>query len=108
METSDNNIFGAGDVTEYKGILYGLWNAAQYQGKTAAQNALGKEIQFGGISRSNVLKVLGLDMFSIGEFTSLDASYYQYEKENHSRYCNFILREGKMVGSIIQRLLQEI
>lgn len=101
METSNKNIYGAGDVTEYNGTLYGLWNVAQFQGKVAAQNAIGNETQFGGIPRSNVLKVLGLDMFSIGEFNPKDGSYYQYEQEGSDKYFNFVLRDGKMVGSII-------
>ena len=101
MQTSEENVYAAGDVTEHYGMLYGLWNVAQYQGKVAALNAIGIETQFGGIPRSNILKVIGLDMFSIGEFIPLDASYYQYEKENEDNYISFVLRDGKIIGSII-------
>ncbi|NTV90211.1 MAG: FAD-dependent oxidoreductase [Clostridiales bacterium] len=101
MRTSEEDIYGAGDVTEHNGMLYGLWNAAQFQGKIAAQNVMGINSQFGGIPRSNVLKVLGLDMFSIGQFSPLDGSYYQYEKETPEYYYNFIVRDGRIVGSIV-------
>jgi len=101
MQTSDDNIFAAGDVTEHHGILYGLWNVAQYQGKVAGLNAIGIETQFGGIPRSNVLKVLGLDLFSIGDINPTGSNYYQYEQAETGRYLHFIIRDSKIVGSII-------
>ena len=101
MQTSDNNIFAAGDVTKHHGILYGLWNVAQYQGKVAALNAIGIETQFGGVPRSNVLKILGLELFSIGDISPIDGSYYQYEHEETNHYFNFVIRDGRIVGSII-------
>lgn len=101
MQTSDDNIFAAGDVTEHHGMVYGLWNVAQYQGKIAALNAIGIETQFGGVPRSNVLKILGLDLFSIGAISLIDGSYSQYEQEESDRYFNFVVRDGKIVGSII-------
>jgi len=101
MQTSDDNIFAAGDVTEHHGIVYGLWNAAQYQGKVAGLNAIGIETQFGGIPRSNVLKVLGLDLFSIGDINLTDTNCYQYEQEETDRYFYFIIRDNTIVGSII-------
>lgn len=101
MKTSEEDIFAAGDVTEHYGTLYGLWNVAQFQGKIAAQNLVGMNSEFGGVPRSNVLKVLGLDMFSIGEFMPKDGSYYQYEKQTQDGYIYFVVRDGRIVGSII-------
>lgn len=101
MQTSDDNIFAAGDVTEHHGIMYGLWNVAQYQGKVAALNAIGIETQFGGIPRSTVLKVLGLDLFSIGDISPIDTDCYQYEQEEPDRYIHFVIRDSKIVGSIV-------
>lgn len=101
LQTSGDDIYSAGDVTEHNGTLYGLWNVAQYQGKVAGLNAIGIPTQFGGVPRSNILKVLNLDMFSIGEFTPLDETYCQLEKEDGKKYYSFVLRDGKIVGSII-------
>lgn len=101
MKTSEDNIFAAGDVTEHQGVLYGLWNAAQYQGRIAGMNALGIDSEFKGMPRSTVLKVLGLDMFSIGEFNLPDESYYQFEIEEENKYILFVLKDEKLVGSII-------
>ena len=101
MRTSDVNIYAAGDVTEHAGVLYGLWNVAFLQGKTAAQCALGMDAKFLGIPRTNILKVLDIDMISIGELNLIDESYYQYEKETPESYITFILKDGKIVGSIV-------
>ena len=101
MQTSDDNIFAAGDITECHSMIYGLWNVAQYQGKIAALNALGIETQFGGVPRSSILKVLGIDLFSIGNISPIDESCYQYAQEEPGRYFNFFIRDGTLVGSII-------
>ena len=101
MRTSDINIYAAGDVMEHSGVLYGLWNVAFLQGKTAAQCSLGMDANFSGIHRTNILKVLDIDMISIGELNLLDESYYQYEKETPETYITFILKDGKIVGSIV-------
>jgi nitrite reductase (NADH) large subunit len=101
MNTSDSDIYAIGDVSEHHGISYGLWNTAQFQGVIAAQNINGMNVQFGGIPRSNVLKVLGLDLFSVGEFIPSDGSYYTYEDERQDKYILVVLRDGKIVGSIV-------
>lgn len=101
LRTSDKNIYAAGDVCEHYGVLYGLWNAAQYQGRVAALNALGLEVQFGGMPRSNILKVLDLDLFSIGEISPVDGSYHQCEKLDGQRYYVFVIRDRKIAGSIV-------
>ncbi len=101
MQTSDTSIYAAGDVTEHNGVVYGLWNASQYQGKAAGMNIAGKETQFGGIPRSSFLKALDIDIFSIGEFIPVDASYHQYEKESEGSYYCLLLKDGKMAGGIV-------
>jgi nitrite reductase (NADH) large subunit len=101
MKTSDEDIFAAGDVTEHNGVLYGLWNVAQLQGKVAAQNILGNNIQFEGVHKTNILKVLGLDMFSIGEFCPTDKNFCNYEKDTADGYICLILRNDKIIGANI-------
>jgi nitrite reductase (NADH) large subunit len=62
MESSVEGIYAAGDIAEHRGVLYGLWNAAMYQGVIAGMNAAGRKASFGGIPRSNTIKVLGVDL----------------------------------------------
>lgn len=100
MQTSDESIYAAGDITEHYGVVYGLWNIAKYQGKIAALNVLGKKVSFGGVPRSNALKVLDIDLFSIGDFSPIDASYTVLTKKSKDDYLLFVFKDQLMVGSI--------
>ncbi|MDP4094976.1 MAG: FAD-dependent oxidoreductase [Bacillota bacterium] len=100
MQTSDHFIYAAGDISEHRGITYGLWSVAMNQGKTAALNILGISTEFPGLPRSYLLKVLGVEMFSIGEIdTDEDCSIY--EKETEKEYYMFAIKYGRIIGSIL-------
>lgn len=101
MQTSEKNIFGAGDVTEHNGRAYGLWSVAQQQGKLAALNTLGIEGKFEGVLNSNSVKVLGIDIFSIGEIIPVDETTYELEKVTEDNYMNFLIKDEKIVGCIL-------
>lgn len=101
LETNEDDIFVAGDVSEHKGVVYGLWNVARLQGQIAAQNALGMKKAFEGVPPAAALKVLGLDLLSIGTFMPPDDSFKLCEKEEAERYTLFVLKDDIMTGSII-------
>jgi len=101
METAIEGIYAAGDIAEHRGVLYGLWNAAMYQGAIAGMNAAGKRSGFGGIPRSNTIKVLGVDLFSIGAIEPCDGSCTVIEKENDSVYISLLFRDGNLQGAIL-------
>jgi len=101
LTTSQPTIFAAGDVAEHRGELYGTWSPSQYQGRIAGLNAAGQSVEFGGVPRSNILKVLGIDLFSIGMTKPEDASFEVYEKEVDGKYYGFIFRDTYLVGSIL-------
>jgi len=101
LATSHPNVLAAGDVAEHLGVLYGTWGASQYQGGIAGMNAAGLSAEFGGIPRSNTLKVLGVDLVSIGRFEPEDGSYQVIEQETDGRYWRFVFHDGRMVGSIL-------
>lgn len=101
MKTSDDHIYAAGDITEHYGLVYGLWHVAMYQGgKIAALNLLGGNIAFGGVPRSNTLKVLDIDLFSVGEIRPIDGSYSIYEEVKEDAYITFLVHDQQLVGSI--------
>ena len=101
MVTSNPDILAAGDLTEFQGRSYGLWIPAKNQGTIAGQNAVGKETSFMGDPPSTRLKVLGVDVFSIGQFSpSLDGDRLVAESKDGG-YKSFLFRDGKMIGSIL-------
>ena len=99
MATSDPDILACGDVAEHLGVLYGIWPAAFAQGVTAGINAAGGEARFTGIPPSNRLKVLDVNLFSVGRFLPPDASYAVFEETGGDAYRRFVCRDGRIVGA---------
>ncbi len=101
LVTSDPDILAAGDVAEHNGIVYGVWGPSQFQGTIAGLNALGIDTSFGGLPRSNTLKVMALDMLSIGQFAPEDGSYRVFQERTDDVFRHFVFHDGRMVGCIL-------
>jgi nitrite reductase (NADH) large subunit len=101
LVSSHPDILAAGDVAEHSGRVYGTWGPSQYQGSIAGLNALGAEAEFGGIPRSNTLKVLGVSLFSIGPIEPEDASYEVVDHEKGGQYFRFMFRDTHLIGAIL-------
>ena len=99
MFTSDPAVLAAGDVAEHRGVLYGIWPASYAQGVIAGTNAVGGNIEFTGLAPSNRLKVLDVDLFSIGQFQPPDGSYEVIEHQEHGVYLRLVCRDGRLVGA---------
>jgi len=99
LRTSDPAILGAGDGTEHRGRLYGIWPASYAQGVVAGINAAGGQADFLGIPPSNVLKVLGVDVFSIGDFEAGDGSFAVHEARGEGWYRRLVCRDGRILGA---------
>ncbi|MBU0753564.1 MAG: FAD-dependent oxidoreductase [Planctomycetes bacterium] len=99
METSDPNILACGDVAEHSGVLYGIWPASFAQGNVAGINAGGGDAAFERFPPSNRLKVLDINLFSIGQFQPSDASFQMFEEDKNGTYTRLVYRDGKIVGA---------
>jgi nitrite reductase (NADH) large subunit len=101
LATSHPDIFAAGDVAEHRGQVYGIWGPSQYQGSIAGMNMAGGCVEFGGIPRSNTLKVLGLNLFSIGQINPSDSSFRIFDHEADGRYFRFVFRDERLAGAVL-------
>ncbi|MBM3500465.1 MAG: pyridine nucleotide-disulfide oxidoreductase [Armatimonadetes bacterium] len=101
LVSSRPDILAAGDVAEHRGVLYGNWFASQYQGRIAGLNAVGSATEFGESRGSNTLKVVGLDLLSVGRFEPEDGSYYVIEEEADGRYARFVFHDGRFIGAVL-------
>ncbi len=99
LTTSHPDIYAAGDCAEHQQVVYGLWPVANFQGTLAGLNAAGQRSAFGGLPRSNVLKVLGLHVFSIGDFAAPAAQVL--EQQSEGQYLRFAFMEGRLCGAIL-------
>ena len=69
LETSKKNIFAVGDCVEYKNQTWGIIPACMEQSKIVAASVLGlKKIEYKGTTPKNTLKIVGMELTSIGIF----------------------------------------
>ncbi len=99
--TSDEHILAAGDVTEHQGRLYGIWPASYAQGIIAGANAVGGSAEFFGLPMTNRIKVLDIELFSIGQIQAIDASTRLFEVQDNGNYRGLACHDGQVVGAVL-------
>ena len=72
MQTSQPDIYAAGDLIEHRGKFYGIWPASMQQGRVAGAVMAGQAATYDGTVPANVLKVVGIDLLSVGEIDTED------------------------------------
>ncbi len=104
LQTSANDVYAAGDVAEFDGRVYGIIAAAMEQARIAATNMLEKEKQaYEGTIPSNTLKIVGIDLTSMGLVNPEGSQYEEIKKIDEERgvYKKIVLQQGRIVGAII-------
>ncbi len=102
LTTSHPHVFAAGDGAEHQGTLYGLWLASRVQGRTAGQAAAGDaDASFTGIPPTYILKVVGVDVFSIGTVEPADPACRTIDGRAGGTYRRFVFRDGRLIGAIL-------
>ena len=100
LRTNQSDIYAAGDVAEFKGMLYGIWPAAMEQGKIAGTNMAGGNVIYKGATMANTLKVAGIDLASAG---NIDAEN-EFESEvvtDEKIYRKIVVDNNKIIGCIM-------
>ncbi len=102
MRTSAPDVFAAGDVTEHRGVSYGIWPAASEQGRVAGVNMAGGNESFAGMTPSNVLKVAGIDLAAAGDIDPDGRCQCIIKKdERRHLYIKLVHEQGSLTGCII-------
>ena len=101
MASSDPGVFAAGDVAEHRGVVFGIWPTSYAQGAVAGVNAAGGNAEFTGMPRSNSLKVIDTDVFSIGDIEPTDGSFHVIEEHGEGTYRRLIVRDGYLRGAVL-------
>jgi nitrite reductase (NADH) large subunit len=99
MATSDPAVFAAGDVAEHGGIVPGIWPVAYAQGLVAGANAAGGQSEFAAIPLSNRLKVVDVDVFSVGEVEPREPGGEITEHRAGGAYYRLVSRAGILTGA---------
>ena len=72
MQTENENIYAVGECAEHGGIVHGLVGPVYEQAIVAASTIAGEALSYEGSIPATKLKVLGADVFSMGDFENLE------------------------------------
>ncbi|GGB94523.1 nitrate reductase [Dyadobacter sediminis] len=106
MQTSDPDIFTAGEIAEWHGQMWGITLAAEQQASVIAHYLAGDISQpYKGSTSMNILKMEGLHLCSIG-LTDAPANDPAYEEivfldKSKKYYKKCIVHQDKLVGAIL-------
>lgn len=98
METSEANVWAAGDVAELNGRTMGLWSAAMEMGKVAGDTMSGKEAHYDSPLLFTNLQIGAVKLFSAG---SHDGEMLYKEGTDGAFSKFFFDAEEKMIGAIL-------
>lgn len=107
MRTSAADVWAAGDVAEFEGRVWGIVTAATEQARVAAANMAAPAGEapatYVDIIPSNTLKVVGIDLTSIGLVNPEGEGYEEIRRKDESagRYEKLVLKDGRIIGAII-------
>jgi nitrite reductase (NADH) large subunit len=102
MQTNVENIYAAGDVAEYNGKVYGLWNIAAGQGKTAGYNMVGHVTVYPAAVPVTMLNAFETSLFSIGDVSESNATRTVIEEDRtRNTYRRIFIRDHVIIGAIV-------
>jgi nitrite reductase (NADH) large subunit len=104
LRTSAADVYAAGDVAEFEGVVYGIIPAAIEQARVAAANmvAEGSAI-YSGTVPATTLKIVGIDLTCLGDATATGDEFVVLRQVDPATgvYRRLALRDGKIVGAIL-------
>lgn len=107
MQTSDINIYAAGDCCVSTDMLDGskkiiaLWPNAVQQGTVAGAQMAGADLTVGGTYSVNAIDFFGLRICTCGLINAQGDEYRDVIKKDGDEYKRLILKEDKLVGFVL-------
>ena len=102
METSRDDVFAVGECVEHRGVCYGLVAPLFEQGKVLAATITGnKGPTYTGTVQAAKLKIMGVDVFSAGDWSEQNSEPVRYEDRALGVYKKITVRDGKLAGVIL-------
>lgn len=104
MQTSTPDVFVAGDMAEFEERVYGIIPAAIEQARVAAANMVTPgTATYTGTTPSNTLKVVGIDLTSIGVVNPEEPDYVSYSRAVPDKgvYKKLVFKDDTLVGAIL-------
>ncbi|WP_151638971.1 nitrite reductase large subunit NirB [Noviherbaspirillum aerium] len=103
--TSDKNIYAIGECAAWNGQVFGLVAPGYDMARIAAKHLAGQEATFAGADMSTKLKLMGVDVASIGDCMGSIAGSraYQFNDERKQIYKKIVVSDcGKqLLGAVL-------
>jgi len=107
LRTSDPDIYAVGECVEFDGVVHGLVGPGYEQAVSAARHIAGEKgrsAQYGGSTPATKLKLVGVDVFSMGDVEQLDQRRdirsVCYHDADAGIYRRLVLKRGHLIGAI--------
>jgi nitrite reductase (NADH) large subunit len=111
LRTSAADVYAAGDVTEFEGVVYGIIPAATEQAQVAAANMVADDsATYSGTLPATTLKIVGIDLTCLGDATATGDEFVVLRQVDPAAgvYRRLTLRDGKIVGAILLGVTRDV
>lgn len=105
LRTNDPDIYAVGECAEFENHCYGLVGPGLEQAATCVGHILGRKgMDYAGSVPATRLKVVGIDVFSMGEVEQIEddptLKSVSWSDKAAGLYRRVIVRKGRMAGAI--------
>jgi nitrite reductase (NADH) large subunit len=104
-KTSDPDIYAIGECALWNGMIYGLVAPGYAMARTVVADLAGKEASFTGADMSTKLKLMGVDVASIGDAhaKTQGALVYSYQNGASEIYKRLVVSQNKkqLLGAVL-------
>ena len=98
MRTNLPDVYAAGDIAECHGTVYGLWTAANEQGKVAGANLAGQSTEYPAPELSASLMIGKVKLFSVGDVTGADQTI---DFREGPAFHRLFIKDGIVAGAVL-------
>lgn len=103
--TSDPDVYAIGECALWNGQIFGLVAPGYDMARTAARHLAGEAVEFKGADMSTKLKLMGVDVASIGDAMGAAAGSraYQFTDERRQVYKKIVVSEcgTQLLGAVL-------
>lgn len=98
MKTNVEDIYAAGDIAQFNGMVLALWSAAMDQGKIAGKNMLGESKEYTLPNSATTLMIGDIKMFSVGQIGDVEE---ELSIKGEDYFHKLFIKEGRLVGGVL-------
>lgn len=101
--TSDNDIYAIGECALWNKQIFGLVGPGYTMAGVAVKHLLGETAAFQGADMSTKLKLLGVEVGSIGDAHAKEegAAIYTWNNEPDASYARLVVNKGLVSGAVL-------